>query len=51
MVLSFANIAVAQTLVWFGLIPSFLTRNQATALGWLGLVVLALAVRMAGAYR
>ena len=49
MVLSFANIAVAQTLVWFGLIPSFLTRNQATALGWLGLVVLALAVRMAGA--
>ena len=49
MVLSFTNIAVAQGLLWFGLIPSFLTREQATALGLLGAVVLTLAVRMAGA--
>jgi diguanylate cyclase (GGDEF)-like protein len=49
MVLCFANIAVAQGLLWFGLIPSFLTRGQATALGVLGGVVLALAIRMAGA--
>ncbi len=49
MALCFANIAVAQTLLWFGFIPSFLTRGQATALGVLGAVVLALAIRMAGA--
>jgi diguanylate cyclase (GGDEF)-like protein len=49
MILCFANIAVAQLLLWYGLVPSFLTRGQATSLGVLGAVVLALAIRMAGA--
>ncbi len=43
------NIAVAQYLIWFGLLPSFLTRGQAEAVGILGALVVALVVRMAGA--
>jgi diguanylate cyclase (GGDEF)-like protein len=46
---SLANIAVAQCLLWFGLIPSFLSRGQAEAVGTLGAMVLIIVVRMAGA--
>ena len=43
------NIAVAQYLVWLGLVPSFLSRGQAEAVGVLGALVVAIVVRMAGA--
>jgi diguanylate cyclase (GGDEF)-like protein len=46
---SVVDIAVAQTLIWFGLIPSFLDRNDAMAIGALGVIVLAIIIRMAGA--
>ena len=43
------NILVAQYLVWFGLVPSFLSRGQAEAVGVLGGLVVAIVIRMAGA--
>ncbi len=46
---SLANIVVAQWLIWWGWLPSFLTRAQAEALGALGAFVLAMVIRMAGA--
>jgi diguanylate cyclase (GGDEF)-like protein len=49
MVMSLANVAVAQFLIWEGLIPSFLSRSQAETVGALGMLVLALVIRMAGA--
>jgi diguanylate cyclase (GGDEF)-like protein len=49
LLLSMANIAVAQFLIWEGLIPSFLSRSQAETVGALGMLVLALVIRMAGA--
>jgi diguanylate cyclase len=49
MILSLANIAVAQFLIWEGLAPSFLSRTQAETVGVLGMFVLALVIRMAGA--
>jgi diguanylate cyclase (GGDEF)-like protein len=44
-----ANVAVAQYLVWAGLIPSFLARGEATTIGALGAFVLVIVIRMAGA--
>ena len=49
MVWSLLNIAVAQYLVWLGLLPSMLTRTQAETIGALGAFVLAIVIRMAGA--
>ncbi len=46
---SLLNIAVAQTLVWFGLLPSMLSRSQAETIGALGAFALAIVIRMAGA--
>ena len=46
---SLLNIAVAQVLVWYGLLPSMLTRSQAETIGALGAFVLAIVIRMAGA--
>ena len=49
MLLAVANIAVGQLLIWEGLAPSFLTRSQAETIGALGVCVVALVTRMAGA--
>jgi diguanylate cyclase len=49
MVLAVANIAAGQLLIWFGLAPSFLSRSQAETIGALGVCVVALVTRMAGA--
>jgi diguanylate cyclase (GGDEF)-like protein len=49
MVLTVANIAVGQLLIWAGLAPSFLSRSQAETIGALGVCVVALVTRMAGA--
>jgi diguanylate cyclase (GGDEF)-like protein len=46
---SILDIAVAQYLIWFGVIPSFLDRREAEAIGALGAIVLAIIIRMAGA--
>jgi diguanylate cyclase (GGDEF)-like protein len=46
---SLLNIAVAQLMIWFGLLPSMLSRSQAETIGALGAFVLAIVVRMAGA--
>ena len=46
---SLLNIAVAQVMVWYGLLPSMLTRSQAETIGALGAFVLAIVIRMAGA--
>ena len=46
---SILDIAIAQYLIWLGLIPSFLNRNDAEAIGALGAIVLAIIIRMAGA--
>ena len=46
---SLLNIVVAQTLIWFGLLPSFLSRSQAESVGALGAFVLIIVIRMAGA--
>ena len=46
---SLLNIALAQVLVWYGLLPSLLSRSQAEAIGALGAFVLAIVIRMAGA--
>jgi len=46
---SVLDIAVAQCLIWFGLLPSFLGRNDAESIGALGAIVLAIIIRMAGA--
>ena len=46
---SILNIAIAQSLIWFGLLPSLLDRNDAEAIGALGAIVLAIIIRMAGA--
>ena len=46
---SILNISVAQCLIWFGLLPSILDRNDAEAIGALGAIVLAIIIRMAGA--
>jgi diguanylate cyclase len=46
---SLLNIAVAQVLIWYGLLPSMLTRSQAETIGALGAFVLAIVIRMAGA--
>ncbi len=46
---SMLNILVAQCLLWWGLIPSFLSRGQAETIGVLGAIVLAMVIRMAGA--
>ena len=40
---------MAQYLVWLGLVPSFLSRGQAEAIGVLGALVVAIVIRMAGA--
>ncbi len=45
---SLFNIFVAQYLLWWGLIPSFLTRPQAETIGALGTFVLVIVVQMAG---
>ena len=49
MVWTLFNIFVAQYLIWWGLIPSFLSRPQAETIGALGAFVLVIVVRMAGA--
>jgi diguanylate cyclase (GGDEF)-like protein len=49
MLLAVANIAVGQLLIWEGLAPSFLTRSRAETIGALGVCVVALVIRMAGA--
>ena len=46
---SVLNIAVAQVLIWYGLLPSMLTRSQAETIGALGAFVLVIIIRMAGA--
>jgi diguanylate cyclase (GGDEF)-like protein len=46
---SLLGIAAGQTLIWFGLAPSFLTRGQAETAGALGAFVLTMVIRMAGA--
>jgi diguanylate cyclase (GGDEF)-like protein len=46
---SMFNILVAQSLLWWGLIPSFLSRGQAETVGVLEAIVLAMVIRMAGA--
>jgi len=46
---SLLNIAVAQLLLWYGLVPSMLSRSQAETIGALGAFVLAIVIRMAGA--
>ncbi len=46
---SLLNIALAQVLVWYGLLPSLLSRSQAETIGALGAFVLAIVIRMAGA--
>jgi diguanylate cyclase (GGDEF)-like protein len=46
---TFVGITVGQVLVWNGWAPSFLSRTQATSVGILGVMALALVIRMAGA--
>ena len=46
---TFAAIAVGQFLVWQGWAPSFLDRSQALGVGVLGVIALAMVIRMAGA--
>jgi len=46
---SFAGIAIGQTLVWLGWAPSFLDRSRAQGIGVLGVIALAMVIRMAGA--
>ncbi len=46
---SLLNVAVAQVLVWYGVLPSMLSRSQAETIGALGAFVLVIVVRMAGA--
>ncbi len=46
---SFAGIAVGQAMVLFGWAPSFLPRDHAQAVGLLGVIALAMVIRMAGA--
>jgi diguanylate cyclase len=46
---SLLNIVVAQYLVWLGVLPSFLDRNDTQVIGALGAFVLVIVVRMAGA--
>ncbi|HXQ75323.1 MAG TPA: EAL domain-containing protein [Acidimicrobiales bacterium] len=46
---TFAGIAVGQFLVWQGWAPSFLDRSQALGVGVLGVIALAMVIRMAGA--
>jgi diguanylate cyclase (GGDEF)-like protein len=46
---SFAGIAIGQTLVWIGWAPSYLDRSRAMAIGVLGVIALAMVIRMAGA--
>jgi diguanylate cyclase (GGDEF)-like protein len=46
---SLLNIAVAQVLIWYGLLPSMLSRSQAETIGALGAFVLVIVIRMAGA--
>jgi hypothetical protein len=46
---SFAGIAVGQLLVWVGWAPSFLARDKAQGVGLLGVIALAMVIRMAGA--
>ena len=46
---SFAEIAVGQVLVWFHWAPSFLNRDDAQGVGFLGVIALAIVIRMAGA--
>ncbi len=43
------NILVGQALVWYGLVPCFLSRGQAATIGALGAFVVAIIIRMAGA--
>ncbi len=46
---SLLSIAAAQVMLWFGLLPSMLSRSQAETIGALGAFVLAIVIRMAGA--
>jgi diguanylate cyclase len=46
---SFVGIAIGQALVLVGWAPSFLDRTQAQGVGVLGVIVLAMVIRMAGA--
>ena len=46
---SLLNIALAQILLWYGLLPSLLSHSQAETIGALGAFVLAIVIRMAGA--
>jgi len=46
---TFLAIAAGQLFVWNGWAPSFLDRTQATAVGVLGVIALAMVIRMAGA--
>jgi diguanylate cyclase (GGDEF)-like protein len=49
MVWSLAGITVGQVLVWEGWAPSFLDRSQGLGVGILGVIALAMVIRMAGA--
>jgi diguanylate cyclase (GGDEF)-like protein len=46
---TFLGIAMGQLFVWNGWAPSFLDRNQSMAVGVLGIIALAMVIRMAGA--
>jgi diguanylate cyclase (GGDEF)-like protein len=46
---SLIGIAIGQLLVWLHVAPSFLHRNDAMAVGLLGVIALAMIIRMAGA--
>ncbi len=46
---SLAGIAIGQTMVWMGWAPSYLNRSRALAVGFLGVIALAMVIRMAGA--
>ena len=46
---SLLTIAIAQVMLWFGLLPSMLSRSQAETIGALGAFVLAIVIRMVGA--
>ncbi len=46
---TFLGIAMGQLFVWNGWVPSFLDRDQSMAVGVLGIIALAMVIRMAGA--
>ncbi len=46
---SLLTVAAAQVMLWFGLVPSMLSRSQSETIGALGAFVLAIVIRMVGA--